>query len=122
MLKRAWHDESDDDDTPLPPLKNGKQRGESDDDDTPIRPKKISKPQSEPDDASDSSSESDHDDTPPSPLKNRKPQGEPDDSSDSSSVSSSDGISVALCGQRIRTGQYEKKARGYEARLFRCVS
>ena len=57
MLERAWHEESDDDDTPLPPLFNRKQRGEFDDDDAPIRPKKISKPPSEPDDASDGSSD-----------------------------------------------------------------
>ena len=40
--------ESDDDDKPLPPLKNRKQRGEFDDDDVPIRLKKFSK---QPDDA-----------------------------------------------------------------------
>ena len=46
--------ESDDDDKPLPPLKNRKQRGEFDDDDAPIRPKKISK---QPDATSDGSSD-----------------------------------------------------------------
>ena len=42
------YESDDDDDKPLPPLKNRKQRGEFDDDDVPIRLKKFSK---QPDDA-----------------------------------------------------------------------
>ena len=49
------YESDDDDDKPLPPLKNRKQRGEFDDDDVPIRLKKFSKQQ--PDDASDGSSD-----------------------------------------------------------------
>ena len=39
------YESDDDDDKPLPPLKNRKQRGEFDDDDVPIRLKKFSKQQ-----------------------------------------------------------------------------
>jgi hypothetical protein len=42
------YESDDDDDKPLPPLKNRKQQGEFDDDDVPIRLKKFSK---QPDDA-----------------------------------------------------------------------
>jgi hypothetical protein len=74
MPNSAWHDESDDDDTPLPLMKKRMQPSESDDEDIPIRPKKISKPQ-----ASDSSSAS-------SSASSNKSDDE--DASDSSSVSS----------------------------------